>query len=61
VTTRNGNLQQAAALLMEHQTVLMQNQVLLIAEHIKAILIRHEHILNALPEAIRQKIGFKAK
>jgi archaellum component FlaC len=28
-------------------------------EAIKSILIRHEQILEALPEAVRQKIGFK--
>jgi len=28
-------------------------------DEIKAILLRHEQILQALPEAIRQKIGFK--
>ncbi|MBI4476162.1 MAG: hypothetical protein HY654_03255 [Acidobacteria bacterium] len=28
-------------------------------EQIKAILLRHEQILNELPEAIRQRIGFK--
>ena len=30
-------------------------------DQIKAILIRHEQALNDMPEAIRQKIGFKAK
>lgn len=30
-------------------------------DQIKAILLRHEQTLNELPEAIRQKIGFKAK
>lgn len=29
-------------------------------EQIKAILLRHERILNDLPEAIRQKVGFQA-
>lgn len=28
---------------------------------IKAILLRHEHMLQALPEAVREKIGFKTK
>ena len=28
-------------------------------KQIKAILLRHEQTLQALPEAIRQKIGFK--
>jgi hypothetical protein len=27
--------------------------------HIEAILLRHEQTLQALPEAIREKIGFK--
>ncbi len=27
---------------------------------IKAILLRHEHILQSLPEAVRDKIGFRA-
>lgn len=26
---------------------------------LKAILVRHEHMLQALPEAVRDKIGFK--
>jgi hypothetical protein len=30
-------------------------------EQIKAILARHERILANLPEAIREKIGFKAR
>ena len=29
-------------------------------DQIKAILLRHEQMLNDLPEAIRQKIGFKS-
>ena len=29
-------------------------------DQIKAILIRHERILMDLPEAIRQKVGFKS-
>ena len=29
-------------------------------DQIKAILLRHEHTLTELPEAIRQKIGFKS-
>lgn len=28
---------------------------------IRAILLRHEQILQSLPEAIRQKIGYEAK
>jgi hypothetical protein len=28
-------------------------------DEVKAILLRHERILNELPEAIKQKIGFK--
>jgi hypothetical protein len=28
---------------------------------IRAILLRHEQILQSLPEAIRQKIGFKTR
>ena len=28
-------------------------------DQIEALLVRHEHILTDLPEAIRQKVGFK--
>lgn len=66
----NGNLQEAMALLIQNQAAFvsdMRENAKQSAEirkdlgQIKAILIRHEHILNTLPEAIRQKIGFKAK
>ena len=30
-------------------------------EHIEAMLLRHERILMDLPEAIRQKVGFKSQ
>jgi hypothetical protein len=28
---------------------------------IKAILLRHEHMLQALPDAVRQKVGFETR
>ena len=36
----------------------IENELKALGE-IKAILVRHEHMLQALPEAVREKIGFK--
>jgi len=64
------NLQQAIALLIQNEAALLARQaeadkrfarIERDLEQIKAILLRHEQILNQLPEAIRQKIGFKAR
>jgi tRNA A37 methylthiotransferase MiaB len=75
-TIRNGSLAQAMTLLIQNQAAYvgdMRERHRDIAdirkemadirrdlEQIKAILIRHERILANLPEAIREKIGFKA-
>ncbi len=69
-TLRNGNLEQAIALLIQNQAAFVGDkrenykqmaEIRRDLEQIKAILIRHEHILSNLPEAIREKIGFQAK
>ena len=69
-TVRNGNLEQAIALLIQNQAAFVGDmrenykqmaEIRRDLEQIKAILIRHEHILANLPEAIREKIGFQAK
>jgi len=73
---RSGNLDQAMTLLVQSQASLIQNQASFLSQltethqrlarieldldQIKAILLRHEQMLNDLPEAIRQKIGFKS-
>jgi len=67
---RDGHLEQAMALLIENQAAFVGDmrenhkqmaEIRRDLEQIKAILIRHEHILANLPEAIRDKIGFKGK
>ena len=69
-TVRNSNLEQAIALLIRNQAAFVGDmrenykqmaEIRRDLEQIKAILIRHEHILANLPEAIREKIGFQAK
>ena len=71
------NLQQAMALLIHNQAALVSQHTAFLSEmaefrlavariekdleQIKATLVRHEHLLSALTEAIRQKIGFKSK
>ena len=72
------NLEQAIALLIQNQAAFLvssreigewRRKVDKQFEEIKAILLRHEQILNQLPdiirnqlpEILRQKIGFKAK
>jgi hypothetical protein len=68
-TARNGNLEQAMTLLIQNQAAFIadmrENAKQLIEirrelEEIKSYLIRHEKLLAQLPEAIREKIGFKA-
>lgn len=64
-------LEQAIAVLMQNQaaflsqSIKMQQRMAELEENIEkrfrrieVILLRHEQILNDLPEAIRQKIGF---
>ena len=67
---RNPTLADALATLIQNQAILVQNQARLAGdmaeirrdfEQIKAILIRHEQLLANLPEAIREKIGFKGR
>ncbi|HYM24820.1 MAG TPA: hypothetical protein VEU08_16505 [Vicinamibacterales bacterium] len=65
------------ALLIQNQAAFVQSQTAFLArmtetdarfarieqdlDQIKALLVRHEQILNELPEAIRQKVGFKSR
>jgi hypothetical protein len=69
-TPRNSNLAQAIALLIQNQAAFVADmrdyhrqmaEIRREFDEIKAILIRHEHILMNLPEAIREKIGFQAR
>ncbi|MBI3050497.1 MAG: hypothetical protein HYY76_19555 [Acidobacteria bacterium] len=64
-----GNLEQAMALLIQNQASFLSHltetyqrlaRIESDLDQIKAILLRHEQTLNELPEAIRQKIGYKA-
>lgn len=73
----NGNLENALAQLIENQAQFVgqlseTNKRLAQSDErfariekdldlIKALLLRHEDTLKKLPEAIREKIGFKAK
>ncbi len=67
----NGQLEEAMAVLINNQSNLLAQIAQLTARsderfyrieselaEIKAILLRHEHMLQALPEAVREKIGF---
>ncbi len=65
----NGGLAAAMARLVQNQAAFVshmretQGEFALIRrelEQIKTILMRHERILADLPEAIRQKVGFKS-
>ena len=74
---KNGRLEEAIALLINSQATLANNQAAFLSatretqedmalirrklEQIEAILLRHEHMLQALPEAVRDKIGFKTR
>ncbi len=64
----NHSLEQAMALLIQNQAAFLSHltethnemrEIRREFEEIRAILIRHEKLLNQLPEAIREKIGFK--
>jgi hypothetical protein len=68
-----GDLQQAMALLIQNQASFLSTFLAHTAraderfariendlDQIKAILLRHERMLNELPEEIRQKVGFKS-
>ena len=58
---RDGNLEAAMTLLIQNQAQFVGDmaQIKRDFEEIKRILIRHEQLLANLPEAIREKIGFK--
>jgi len=67
---QNHSLEQAMATLINNQAAFVtlaresHEEMSLIRrklEQIEAILLRHEQMLQTLPEAIRQKIGFKAR
>jgi len=70
-TAGNGQLEEAIAVLINNQSSFLAQIAQLAARsderfyrieselaEIKAILLRHEHMLQALPEAVREKIGF---
>jgi len=64
--TRNGRsnaLETAVAILIQNQAQLAgdMTQIRRDFDEIKRILIRHEQLLANLPEAIREKIGFKGQ
>ena len=67
---RNGRLEAAVATLIINQAMFLAVQARTDERfariedelsQIRAILLRHERVLNELPEAIRQKVGFKNK
>jgi len=67
-TSRNGNLEAAMAMLIQNQAQFLIHlaetrktfdRIEKDLDAIKAVLVRHEGILEKLPEAIREKIGFK--
>ena len=69
-TRKNGNLESAMALLIQNQAQFLSHltedrqrftRIETDLDQIKALLIQHDRILKDLPEAIRQKIGFKAR
>ena len=69
-STGSLTLAEAVANLMQTQAIFLESmakmkiEILAIHEElneIKAILLRHERILNELPEALKQKIGFKSR
>ncbi len=65
--TANGNLEQAMALLIQNQAAFMSAFISHLArtegrfDRIERLLAEHHQILVDLPEAIREKIGFKAR
>ena len=65
---RNGNLEDALATLIQNQAQFVSHidedrqrfsRIERDLDVIKALLIKHEETLQKLPEAIREKIGFK--
>ena len=77
MAVRNGRLEQAMALLIQNQAAFVLHQQAFLSQMtqafermrnmerrldaIEATLLRHEQMLIGLPEAIRQKIGFKGR
>ena len=70
MAVRNGSLEQAMALLIHNQAAFLSQMSQAFEgmrnmerrlDAIEAILLRHEKMLIELPEALRQKIGFKAR
>lgn len=70
MTLRNGSLEQAMALLIHNQAAFLSQMTQAFErmrnmesrlDKIEVILLRHEQMLIELPEAIRQKIGFKGR
>ena len=75
-TNGHGNLEVAMAMLMQNQAQFLAQlsesrrelaesrktfaRIEKDLDTIKAVLVRHETLLEKLPEAIREKIGFKA-
>ena len=63
----NGNLEQAMALLIQNQAAFMSAFIAQLSrtearfDNIERLLAEHHRILVELPEAIREKIGFKAR
>jgi len=73
----NGNLESAMAMLMQNQAQFLVHltetrhelaesrkefaRIEKDLDTIKAVLVRHETMLEKLPEAIREKIGFKVQ
>jgi hypothetical protein len=60
---RNGQLESAVAVLINNQAhfLALASRIETELAEIKSILIHHERILNGLPEAIREKIGFSSR
>ena len=67
-TTKNGQLEAAMATVINTQAQFVASQARMDERfariedelsQIRLILLRHERVLNELPEAIRQKVGFK--
>jgi hypothetical protein len=57
----NGQLEAAVATLINNQAQFMGavQRIYDRLANIEAILLRHEQMLQSMPEAIRQKVGFK--
>ena len=69
-SNRNGHLEEAVAILVNNQAQFLgvaariendMADIKRLLHHHEEILLRHEQILTGLTEAIREKIGFKAR